>query len=90
MKETKQKFSHESLQDAESIEAILKADPKGLAKGKVVLSDDQGEIELEPKGLLTLKVSASQDEDENSLSLRVKWRTKRDIPKKSKLTVTSK
>ena len=87
MKQIKKQFSHESLQDAESIKAILKAITTGVGKGKVVLSDDQDDITLEPSGLLNLKVSASQDEDRSSLTLRVSWHADRDVSKKRKLVV---
>ncbi|MBX2832515.1 MAG: amphi-Trp domain-containing protein [Rhodospirillales bacterium] len=87
MKQIKKKFRHDSLQDADSIKAILKAITTGLGKGKVVLSDDQDEIILKPEGLLNLKVSASQDEDRSSLTLRVSWHADRDVPKNRKLVV---
>lgn len=88
MKQIKKQFSHDSLQDADSIKAILKAITAGLGKGKVVLSDDSDEIILEPQGLLNLKVSASQDEDRCSLTLRVSWHSDRKVAKKRKLVVS--
>lgn len=88
MKQIKKQFSHDSLQDADSIKAILKAITAGLGKGKVVLSDDSDEIILEPQGLLNLKVSASQDEDRSSLTLRVSWHSDRKVAKKRKLVVS--
>ncbi|WP_033070147.1 amphi-Trp domain-containing protein [Thalassospira australica] len=90
MKQIKKQFSHDSLQDANSIKAILKAITTGLGKGKVVLSDDQDEIILKPEGLLNLKVSASQDEDRSSLTLRVSWHADRDTAKDRKLIVGDK
>ena len=87
MKQIKKQFSHDSLQDADSIKAILKAITNGVGKGKVVLSDDQDNIILEPEGLLNLKVSASQDEGRSSLTLRISWHADRDVSKKSKLVV---
>jgi amphi-Trp domain-containing protein len=88
MKQIKKQFSHDSLQDANSIKAILKAITNGLGKGKVVLSDDSDEIILKPEGLLNLKVSASQDEDRSSLTLRVSWHADRDVSKNRKLVVS--
>ena len=88
MKQVKKKFSHESLQDAQSIKAILKSITNGLAKGKVVLSDEQDDVVLEPKGLLALKVTATQDAEQNSLDVRIKWRTDPEVPKKRKLIVS--
>lgn len=90
MKQVKKKFTHESLQDAQSIKAILKSITNGLAKGKVVLSDEQDDVVLEPKGLLNLKVTASQDSEQNSLNVRIKWRTDPGIPKNRKLIVSGK
>ena len=89
MKQVKKKFTHESLQDSRSIRAILKGITRGLDKGKVVLSDDQGDVVLKPKGLLNLRVTASQDGEKNSLTLRINWQTDRKLPKNKKLNVSS-
>lgn len=90
MKQVKKKFIHESLQDSQSIKTILRAITQGLAKGKVVLSDDQGDVVLKPEGLFNLRVTASQDEEKNSLTLRINWQTERKLPSNKKLTVSSK
>ena len=52
MRQSKNSFRHESLQDAETIQDILKSLSKGIAKGKLSFSDEDGEIVMEPEGLL--------------------------------------
>jgi amphi-Trp domain-containing protein len=73
MRQGKKNFRHESLQDRESIQAILKAITQGLAKGRLELSDEEGEMVLNPDGLLQLKVTATQDTDRHRLNLRITW-----------------
>lgn len=73
MVSSKDVFRHESLQDAKSLQEILKAISKGLSKGKLVFNDDEGQVELEPKGLMNLKVSAKKDELRNRLDIRISW-----------------
>lgn len=83
-------FTHESLQDGDSIRDLLKAIANGIAKGKVVLDDGDGELTLEPAGLLNLKVTASQNEERNRLNIRVTWQGERDVPVKKPLKVKTK
>ncbi len=73
MRQGKKNFRHESLQDRESIQAILKAITQGIAKGRLELSDEEGEMVLNPDGLLQLKVTATQDTDRHRLNLRITW-----------------
>jgi amphi-Trp domain-containing protein len=73
MRQGKKNFRHESLQDRDSIQAILKAITQGVAKGKLTLSDEEGEMVLNPDGLLQLKVTATQDTDRHRLNLRITW-----------------
>jgi amphi-Trp domain-containing protein len=83
----KESFKHESLHDAKTIQEILKALTKGIAKGHLTFSDEDGEILMEPKGLLNLKVTASQEETTNRVSLRITWQSE-DKPKcKKRLSV---
>lgn len=69
----KSEFRHESLQDGKSIQKLLEAISKGLGKGKLEFSDDEGELELEPKGLLDLKITVKEDETRHKLDIRVSW-----------------
>ncbi|MGD8908892.1 MAG: amphi-Trp domain-containing protein [Chromatiales bacterium] len=73
MRQGKKNFRHESLQDRDSIQAILKAITQGMAKGRLTLSDEEGEMVLNPDGLLQLKVTAAQDTDRHRLNLRITW-----------------
>jgi amphi-Trp domain-containing protein len=73
MRQGKKNFRHESLQDRDSIQAILKAITQGVAKGRLTLSDEEGEMVLNPDGLLQLKVTATQDTDRHRLNLRITW-----------------
>ena len=76
MKQKSKQFRHESLQDADSVQQILKAISDGLAKGKLRFSDDDGELLLHPRGLLDLRLSADQDEGRQRINLRVSWQVK--------------
>ena len=88
MSSSNRNFRHESIQDAKSIQDILKAITKGLASGKLCLSDDDGEVKLEPKGLLNLKVTARQEDSQSRLDIRVSWQDKDKAPKKKTLNVS--
>ena len=88
MKQQKNSFRHESLQNRKSVQAILKALTDGIAKGKVVFSDEDDSIKMKPDGLLTLKLRASQEGSRNRISLRISWdEPERQPPKKGTLTV---
>ena len=69
----KSSFRHESLQDAESIQELLKA----------VSSDEEGEIRMEPEGLLNLKLTASREEGRHRINLRITWQVDEKPPKRS-------
>jgi amphi-Trp domain-containing protein len=84
MRQGKKNFRHESLQDRESIQGLLKAISQGIAKGKLTLSDEDGEMVMQPDGLLQLKVSATQDEERHRINLRITWQVEADRPKESK------
>jgi len=83
----KQSFRHESLQDSKTIAELLKAITKGLAKGKLTFSDDDGEIVLEPEGLLNLKVTADQEEMRHRLNIRITWHPQDKVRSKKPLSV---
>jgi amphi-Trp domain-containing protein len=69
----KKDFRHESLQDAETIQGLLKALTKGLARGKLTFSDEDGEIVMQPRGLLALKLTASKEDGRNRVNVRITW-----------------
>lgn len=87
MAENKSGFRHESLQDSKSVQDILKAINKGLAKGTLTFSDEDGEIVLHPQGLLNLKVTARKDDTRHRVDLRISWRVEEDETKKKNLHV---
>ena len=90
MRQNKKTFSHLSLQDAKSIQPILKSIEKGITNGKITFSDEEGEIILKPEGLLRFKVSASESETKHQLNIKISWNI--DDPKfddKSILSVSS-
>jgi len=90
MKNRDTRFKHESLQDSDSIQQILKVITKGISKGKVTFSDEDDEIVMEPEGLLQLKVTATREESRHRINVRISWQVEEDMPKKQKsLSVSS-
>ena len=91
MKRRKNSFRHESLQNRDSIRAILEALTRGIAKGKVSFSDDDDSICMAPDGLLNLKLIVSQEDNRNRINLRITWEDRQEKPlKKSRLSVRAK
>jgi len=91
MKSKKNSFRHESLQNRDSIQAILQALTEGIAKGKVSFSDDDDSISMAPDGLLNLKLNVSQEDSRNRINLRITWEDKKKKTlKKSRLSVRAK
>jgi amphi-Trp domain-containing protein len=78
MKQNKKSFRHESLQDQQTILKILAAVTEGLAKGRLVLSDEDDEMVLSPQGLLQLKLTAGQEDNRYSFALKVSWQTENE------------
>ncbi|WP_078121316.1 amphi-Trp domain-containing protein [Thiosocius teredinicola] len=87
MRQSKQSFRHESLQNRKTIQDILKAITKGLGKGKLTFSDEDGEIVLQPRDLLNLKVTASQDDSRNRITVRITWQDEDEVKSKKPLAV---
>ncbi|GAB6051446.1 hypothetical protein JCM17960_02660 [Magnetospira thiophila] len=73
MKRQKSSFRHESLQNQESVQALLKALTEGIAKGKVTFSDADDQIQMQPEGLLNLQLTASQEDNRNRIQIRLTW-----------------
>ena len=91
MKRQKNSFRHESLQNGDSIQDILKALTDGIAKGRVSFSDEDDSISMKPEGLLNLKLSASQEDNRNRINIRISWENrKRKPPRKKALAVRAK
>jgi amphi-Trp domain-containing protein len=83
----KNSFRHESLQDAKTIAELLKSITKGIGKGKLTFSDEDGEIVLEPEGLLNLKVTAEQEDMRHRLTVRITWHPQETTKAKKPLSV---
>ena len=86
MRQDKNSFRHDSLQDSKSISKILDSVTKGLAKGKLVFADEDNKIIMKPDGLLELKVTASQEDDRQRVSIRISWQAE-NKPKRGKNTL---
>jgi len=89
MRQSKNSFRHESLQDAGTIQDILKSLSKGIAKGKLTFSDEDGEIVMEPEGLLNLKVTASEEEGRHRVNIRITWQVEEKVQQKKPLLVNA-
>ena len=84
MRSRKRNFRHQSLQDAKSIEDILKSITSGIAKGKITFSDEDEKIVMRPEGLLDLKVTATQEDNRNRFNIRISWQLEDNSDKKKK------
>ncbi len=84
MRSRKRSFRHQSLQDAKSIEDILKSITSGIAKGKITFSDEDEKIVMRPEGLLDIKVTATQEDNRNRFNIRISWQLEDDSDKKKK------
>lgn len=84
MRNGKRSFRHQSLQDEKSIQDILKAISSGIAKGKIIFSDEDEKIVMRPEGLLELKVTAAQEDNRNRFNVRISWQVEDDHEKKKK------
>jgi amphi-Trp domain-containing protein len=89
MRQSKNSFRHESLQDAETIQELLKTLSKGIAKGKLSFSDEDGKIVMEPEGLLNLKVTATQDDGRHRVNIRITWQADDEVRQKKPLQVST-
>jgi len=88
MKQGKKSFRHESLQDVKSIRQILESVTNGIAKGKVVFSDEDDEIVMQPEGLLQLRLKASQEENRRQINIRINWQVEDKPLRKKSLSVS--
>jgi amphi-Trp domain-containing protein len=87
MRANKNNFRHESLQDRKTIQGMLKSIARGIAKGKLTFSDEDGATVMHPDGLLHLKVTAEEDDNRHRLNVRITWHTQQKELKKKSLTV---
>jgi len=90
MRRDKNTFRHDSLQDAKSISKIMDSITEGLAKSKLVFSDEDDKIVLNPDGLLELKVTASQEDNRQKINVRISWQVESKTKNnKRNLTISS-
>lgn len=89
MTQNKNSFRHESLQDAKSIQEILKSISKGLGKGQLSFKDEEDEIIMKPEGLLSLKVTANQDDSLHRVNIRISWQSDDKKKPKKNLSVNT-
>ena len=90
MRQIKNGFRHDSLQDTRSIQDILESIADGIKKGKIVFSDEDDKMTMEPEGLLHLKLKAVQEENRHQISIRISWQTEDKQTRQNKsLSVSS-
>lgn len=87
MLEQKKRFRHESLQDKKSIQDMLNALAKGIAKGELTFSDEEGKMVMLPKDLLNVKLTASENDEHKRIDIRISWYSEEEPAKRGKLTV---
>ena len=69
----KQNFRHESLQDTETIQQLLDALTRGIGRGELTFSDEDGEMVMQPNDLINLKLTASREDGRNRVTIRITW-----------------
>ena len=68
------KFVFDSLQDTETIREYLDSLVQGFESGRILLTTDTKELELNPSGLLSFTVKARKKGVQNKLSIKVTWK----------------
>ncbi len=71
-------FEHESLQDKESVVNYLNALAEGIAKGEILISDDDDTQILNPQNLALMSIRAKKSKNEQSLRLKLEWKQEND------------
>lgn len=67
-------FSHESLQDRESLVRYLEALSDGIKSGKLTLGHNGDTVVLHPNGLLKLDVKARTKDERIKLTFKISWK----------------
>lgn len=67
-------FSHESVQDRDSIVKYLAALAEGIQQGKLLLASNGERLSLETANLVKLDVQARQKRDRGQLVLKMSWK----------------
>jgi amphi-Trp domain-containing protein len=68
------RFTHESFQDACSIAAYFQSLIEGFEQGSIVLTSDEGELNLHPKDMLTFAVRAKKKGEKTKLTIKISWK----------------
>ena len=55
-----ERFTHEFLQDAKTIKALLTALSRGISKVRMALGDEDDELVLETSDLITLRIKGAR------------------------------
>lgn len=71
-------FEHESLQDKASVIAYLNALSEGIAKGEILISDDDDTQLIHPQNLALMSIRAKKSKNEQSLRLKLEWKQSND------------
>ena len=74
MTKNEEEFEHESIQDNETISSYLESLIEGFKKGKIVLTADNQQIELNPNNILHFDLSAKKKENKSKITIRLSWR----------------
>lgn len=77
MAEAEQDFTHESLQDRESIVRYLEALGEGFQQGKLLLSCNGEQFVLETPELVKFDVRAKQKRSRAELTLKLSWKSEK-------------
>ncbi len=77
MADETREFSHESLQDRESILEYLAALGEGLEKGRLKLTSGDNEFVLDAPSLVKLDVRAKQKRERVEIVVRISWKNPR-------------
>lgn len=77
------RFTHESLQDAKTIKALLSALSRGFAKGEMTLSDEDQDLVMETADLMTVRIKGERVDGQCTVSLRVTWADPEASPARS-------
>ncbi|MBD3373178.1 MAG: amphi-Trp domain-containing protein [Candidatus Coatesbacteria bacterium] len=68
-----EEFTHESLQDVESVVKYLKAICDGFENGLMIFGKTTDQVMLQPQGLLKLNLEVKRKKNRSKLTVKVTW-----------------
>ncbi len=74
MGKTAEEFTHQSIQDTESIVRYLNTLGQGIEKGRLLFCSGKDELVLKPNGLLKLGLKAKRKNGTTKISMRIVWK----------------